>query len=115
MEIVAKFKYAHMSAKKLRDISRILRGRRATDALSFLKFSARKSARLIFKTLSSAVANAENNNNLVASNLLVDNVLIEEGPVFKRFIPAARGSAHPIRKRMSHIRVILKQANVEKR
>jgi large subunit ribosomal protein L22 len=80
-----------------------------------LKFSARKSARLIFKTLSSAVANAENNNNLVASNLLVDNVLIEEGPVFKRFIPAARGSAHPIRKRMSHIRVILKQANVEKR
>ncbi|MDR0595121.1 MAG: 50S ribosomal protein L22 [Puniceicoccales bacterium] len=115
MEVVAKFKYARMSAKKLRDISRILRGRRATDALSFLKFSARKSARLIFKTLSSAVANAENNNNLLASNLLIDNVFIEEGPVFKRFIPAARGSAHPIRKRMSHIRVILKQANVEKR
>jgi large subunit ribosomal protein L22 len=80
-----------------------------------LKFSACKSARLIFKTLSSAVANAENNNNLLASDLLVDNVLIEEGPVFKRFIPAARGSAHPIRKRTSHIHVILKQANVEKR
>jgi large subunit ribosomal protein L22 len=114
MEIEAKFKYARMSAKKLRDVSRVLRGRFATDALSFLKFSPRKSARLIFKTLSSAVANAENNKNLLASNLLVDNVLIEEGPVFKRFTPAARGSAHPIRKRTSHIRVILKQAKTGK-
>jgi large subunit ribosomal protein L22 len=114
MKIEAKFKYARMSAKKLRDISRVLRGRNAADALSFLKFSTRKSARLIFKTLSSAVANAENNNSLLSTNLLVDNVLIEEGPVFKRFMPAARGSAHPIRKRTSHIRVILKPANVEK-
>ncbi|MDR3274131.1 MAG: 50S ribosomal protein L22 [Puniceicoccales bacterium] len=115
MEIEAKFKYARMSAKKLRDISRVLRGRRATDALSFLKFSTRKSARLILRTLSSAIANAENNNNLLASNLLIDNVFIEEGPVFKRFTPAARGSAHPIRKRTSHIRVVLKQSNLEGR
>ncbi|MDR2436249.1 MAG: 50S ribosomal protein L22 [Puniceicoccales bacterium] len=115
MKIEAKFKYARMSAKKLRDISRVLRNRSAADALSFLKFSTRKSARLIFKTLSSAVANAENNSGLLSSNLLVDNVLIEEGPAFKRFMPAARGSAHPIRKRTSHIRVILKQAKVEKR
>jgi large subunit ribosomal protein L22 len=101
-----------MSPKKLRDISRVLRGRRASDALSFLKFSTRKSARLILKTLSSAIANAENNGNLPASNLVVSNVLVEDGPVFKRSIPAARGSAHPIRKRTSHIRVILKQSKV---
>jgi large subunit ribosomal protein L22 len=115
MEVQAKFKYARMSAKKLRDISRVLRGKRASDALSFLKFSPRKSARLIAKTLSSAIANAENNNNLPASDLFVDGVLVEDGPSFKRFIPAARGSAHPIRKRTSHIRVILKQSKVEKR
>ncbi|MDR1255919.1 MAG: 50S ribosomal protein L22 [Puniceicoccales bacterium] len=114
MKIEAKFKYARMSAKKLRDISCVLRGRRAADALSFLKFSTRKSARLIFKTLSSAVANAENNGNLLVNDLLVENVLIEEGPVFKRFTPAARGSAHPIRKRTSHIRVILKSISGEK-
>jgi large subunit ribosomal protein L22 len=115
MKVEAKFKYARMSAKKLRDVSRVLRGRNATDALSFLKFSTRKSARLIFKTLSSAVANAENNNGLLSSNLFVDNVFVEEGPVFKRFVPAPRGSAHPIRKKTSHIRVILKQVEVEKR
>jgi large subunit ribosomal protein L22 len=51
----------------------------------------------------------------LASNLLIDNVFIEEGPVFKRFTPAARGSAHPIRKRTSHIRVVLKQSNLEGR
>ncbi len=111
MEIEAKLKYARMSAKKIRDIARVLRGRKAQDALSFLKFSPRKSARLIYKTLSSAIANAENNNNLLANDLLVDNVIIEEGPAFKRFIPAPRGSAHPIRKRTSHIKVILKQTN----
>lgn len=109
MEIAAKSKYARMSAKKVRDIARVLRGHRAQDALSFLKFSSRKSARLIYKTMSSAVANAENNNNLLASDLMVENVIIEEGPAFRRFVPAPRGSAHPIRKRTSHIKVILKQ------
>lgn len=113
MEIEAKFKYARMSAKKIREIARILRGKKVGDALSFLKFSPRKSARLIFQTMSSAVANAENNNNIPTNTLLVDNVVVEEGPVFKRFTPAARGSAHPIRKRTSHIRVILKQVNTK--
>lgn len=90
MKIEAKFKYVRMSAKKLRDISRVRRNRSAANAPSFLKFSTRKSAGLIFKTLSSPVANAENKNGLMSSNLLVDNVLIEESPVFKRFMPAAR-------------------------
>ncbi len=112
MEVEAKLKYARMSAKKVRDIARVLRGRKVQDALSFLKFSPRKSARLIYKTMSSAVANAENNNNLLSNDLLVDNVIVEEGPAFRRYTPAARGSAHPIRKRTSHVKVILKQAQI---
>ncbi|MDE6431970.1 MAG: 50S ribosomal protein L22 [Opitutales bacterium] len=114
MEVSAKLKYARMSAKKVRDLAGVLRGRNVQDALSFLKFSPRKSARLIYKTMSSAVANAENNNDLLASDLLVENVIVEEGPVFKRFVPAPRGSAHPIRKKTSHIKVILKQTKKEK-
>jgi large subunit ribosomal protein L22 len=62
---------------------------------------------LIAKTLKSAVANAENNNNLRADKLVVQEATVGEGPTFKRFQPKARGSAGPIRKRTSHIRIIL--------
>jgi len=62
---------------------------------------------LISKTLKSAVANAENNNNLRADRLVVKEATVGEGPTFKRFQPKARGSAGPIRKRTSHIRIIL--------
>ena len=59
------------------------------------------------KTLQSAIANAENNNNLNVSNLVVQEAIVGEGPTSKRFQPKARGSAGPIRKRTSHIRIIL--------
>jgi large subunit ribosomal protein L22 len=59
------------------------------------------------------MANAGNNNNLPANKLKVESVIVEEGPVLKRFIAAARGSAHPIRKRMSHICLVLN--NIDKK
>ncbi|MDR2629208.1 MAG: 50S ribosomal protein L22, partial [Puniceicoccales bacterium] len=90
-----------------------LKGKPALDAAALVKNIPRKSARLIGDLLHSAIANAENNNNLAANKLMVESVIVEEGPVLKRFIPAARGSAHPIRKRMSHIRLILK--NIDKK
>ncbi|MDR2779072.1 MAG: 50S ribosomal protein L22 [Puniceicoccales bacterium] len=104
----AELKYAKISAKKVRDVARLLKGKPALDAVAFVKCIRRKSARLIEDLLHSAIANAENNSNLAANRLRVESVIVEEGPVLKRFIPAARGSAHPIKKRMSHIRVILK-------
>ncbi|MEC8209897.1 MAG: uL22 family ribosomal protein, partial [Verrucomicrobiota bacterium] len=66
-----------------------------------------KSARLVSKTLQSAIANAENNNNLSSDALKVESATVEQGPTFKRFRPAARGSAHPYKKATSHIRIIL--------
>ncbi len=92
---------------KVRQVAREIQGRPASEALELLKFIPRKSARLVAKTLSSAVANAENNHSLSADTLIVKRALVEDGPVFKRFQPVARGSAHPIRKRTSHIRIIL--------
>ena len=63
--------------------------------------------RLLSKTLQSAMANAENNNNLNADDLQIEEAIVEDGPALKRFRPCARGSAHPYKKRMSHLRITL--------
>jgi large subunit ribosomal protein L22 len=109
VKIEAKLKYAKISAKKLRDVARVLPGKSATEAVSLMGYVRRKSARLLGTLLKSAMANAENNNNLPADRLIVDRVMVEEGPALKRFIPASRGSAHPIRKRMAHVNILLRE------
>lgn len=108
MEVQSITKYVRMSQIKLRDVAREVQGLKANKALEILKFIPRKSARLIYKTLKSAVANAENNHNLNSDVLIIKDVLIEQGPSLKRFRPSARGMAHPYRKSTSHIRAILK-------
>jgi large subunit ribosomal protein L22 len=107
MEVQAITRYARMSPKKMREVSRIIQGRKAVAAADYLALIPRKSARLIAKTLKSAIANAENNNNLSADNLTVKFALIENGPVLKRFKAGAKGSAKPRTKKMSHIRIVL--------
>ncbi|MDR0679270.1 MAG: 50S ribosomal protein L22 [Puniceicoccales bacterium] len=101
-----------VSPPKLRQVARVLRGRSARDGRDLLRFIPRKPARMIEKVLRSAIANAENNANVAEEHLLIDSVIIEEGVTMKRHIPAAKGSAHPIRKRTSHIRVILADRQV---
>lgn len=100
-----------MSPKKMREVSRAIQGRKAPAALDLLGAIPRKSARLIAKTLKSAIANAENNANLSADSLVVKTSVIENGPVLKRFKAAAKGSAAPRRKKMSHIRIVLSDGN----
>ncbi|OHE71106.1 MAG: 50S ribosomal protein L22 [Verrucomicrobia bacterium GWC2_42_7] len=107
MEVISLMKYARMSPIKVRQVARQVQGLPAEKALDLLKFIPRKSARLIAKTLKSAVANAENNFNLPTDELVVKRAIVEDGVVFKRFQPAARGSAHPIRKHTCHIRIVL--------
>lgn len=111
MEVQALTKYVRVSPKKARDITREIQGRRAAEAQQLLKFIPRKAARLVAKTLHSAIANAENNNNLAGDNLIIRKAVIEEGPTLKRFRAGARGSAKPIAKRTSHIRIILTDEN----
>lgn len=106
MEVRALSKYVRMSCKKMHGVARVLVGKRADEALQLLKFVPRKSARFIAKTLESAIANA-NCKGIQSDGLFVKQAVIEQGVVFKRFIPASRGSAHPIRKRTSHIKVVL--------
>ena len=111
MEVQALTRYARMSPKKVREVVRTIQGRKANDAVDLLTLIPRKSARLIVKTLKSAIANAENNNNLSADSLVVKSALVENGPVLKRFKAGARGTAMPRRKKMSYIRIVLSDGN----
>ena len=78
-----------------------------SDALDVLAYTPRKAAQLVGKTLKSAVANAENNHELVADELTIKEATVGDGPTFKRFKPRARGSASAIRKRTSHLYIVL--------
>lgn len=107
MQILSTYKYARISAFKARDVTRAIQGLPVAAALDIVAFSPKKAAGLVAKTLKSAIANAENNANLRADDLVVKEAVIGEGPTFKRSQPKARGSAGPIRKRTSHIRIVL--------
>ncbi len=107
MEIRATTRYVRLSSTKAHDLARALKGRSAGDALQVLEVNKRKAAELIGKTLKSAIANAENNAEVSADRLWVSQVVIENGPSLRRFRPRARGSASPIQKKTSHIRVTL--------
>ena len=107
MQIKSIYRGARISAFKCREVTREIQGLPVAAALELLAFTPRKAAGLIAKTLKSAVANAENNNQLRAEKLVVQEATVGEGPTFKRFQPKARGSAGPIRKRTSHIRIIV--------
>ena len=111
MEVQALTRYARMSPKKVREVARTIQGRKATEAVEYLALIPRKSAGLIRKTLKSAIANAENNNNLSADSLSVKSAIVENGPVLNRFKAGARGTAMPRRKKMSHIRIVLSDGN----
>lgn len=110
MEVQAITRYARMSPKKVREVARTIQGRKA-DAVDLLGIIPRKSAQLIAKTLKSAIANAENNNNVSADALTVKSAIVDQGPVLKRFKAGARGTAMPRRKKMSHITIVLTDGN----
>jgi large subunit ribosomal protein L22 len=88
-------------------VTREIQGLPVQQALDLLAFTPKKAAGLVAKTLKSAVANAENNHQARAERLVIREAVVGEGPTFNRFQPKARGSAGPIRKRTSHIRIIV--------
>ncbi len=96
-----------MSAQKMREVVRQIQGLPALQAQAVLKFVPRKGARLVAKTLDSAIANAENNNKLKAESLRVMEAVAGTATTIKRFTPKARGSAGPILKRRCHIKITL--------
>jgi len=107
MEVRAIWRNAPMSPRKVWAVTREIQGMRAEEALAVLQFIPRKSARLVEKTLKSAIANAENNFNLRPEDLWIKEAVVGRGIILKRWIPKARGMAGPIRKRRCNIRIVL--------
>jgi large subunit ribosomal protein L22 len=107
MQVTSTYRFARISAFKAREVTREIQGHSASEALDLLAFSPKKAAQLVKKTLKSAIANAENNAELRVDTLLVKEAVVGEGPTFKRFRARARGGASPLRKRTSHIRIVL--------
>jgi large subunit ribosomal protein L22 len=113
MQVQAITKNFRMSAQKMREVVRQIQGLPALQAQAVLAVVPRKSARVVAKTLKSAIANAENNNNLKAENLFVLQAVAGAATTYKRFAPKARGSAGPILKRGCHVKIVLSDGNEE--
>ena len=115
MDVTSTYKFARISARKARDVAREIQGLPVSDALDILNFTPRKGAELFAKTMKTALADAENNFELPLDGLFVKSAVVGEGPTFKRFKARARGSASSIRKRTSHITVVLSDEVAEEK
>ncbi|MDK2804462.1 large subunit ribosomal protein L22 [Acetoanaerobium noterae] len=109
MEAKAIAKYVRTSPRKAGQICSLVRGKNVDEALAILKYMPQKSAGIIAKVVKSAAANAENNMNMDPKKLYVSEVYANQGPTLKRFMPRAQGRATGIRKRTSHIGVVVRE------
>lgn len=107
MEVKAIARYQMISPRKCRLVADMIRGQGVEDALAVLDFTPKKAARFLAKTVRSAVANAENNNSIDVDDLFIKTVMVDMGPTSGRYRPRAQGRATPIRKRTSHITVVV--------
>ncbi|MEM6331381.1 MAG: 50S ribosomal protein L22 [Planctomycetota bacterium] len=105
MAYKATHRHARISAQKVRPLADLIRGQKVDDALTILKFQPHRGARMLEKVVASAFANAEDRGVPNKAGLRVVDVRIDGGPMFKRMRPRARGMAHVIKKRFSHITV----------
>ncbi len=110
METVAVAKYIRMSPQKIRLVADLIRGKKVEDALNLLSFTPKASAPLISKVLKSAVANAGQKQGVDVDTLIVNSILVDEGPTMKRFRARAMGRGTSILKRSSHIKIIVEES-----
>jgi large subunit ribosomal protein L22 len=107
MEARATSRFARMTAQKVRLVVDMIRGKPVEAALGILEYTPKRAAKMVAKTLRSAVANAEHGQRIDVDALYVKRAWVDEGPTAKRFTPRAHGRATPIFKRTSHITVIV--------
>lgn len=107
MEARAQARYVRVTPQKARRVVDLIRGMEAAEAQTLLRFAPQAASEPIGKVLDSAIANATNNFNLDPSSLVISQAFIDEGPTMKRFRPRAQGRAYRIRKRTSHITVVV--------
>lgn len=109
MEARAIARFVRIAPRKAQQVVDLVRGKNVDEALAILKYTPKAAAPIVEKVVKSALANAENNYNMDRDNLYVAEIYADQGPTMKRFRPRAQGRATMIRKRTSHIGVILKE------
>ena len=110
-EMIAKatLRLARISSRKIAIVANLIRGKNVDEALAILKFTPKAGSEYLEKLLNSAIANAENNNQMNRSKLYIAEIYSNQGPTMKRIRPAAKGSAVRIRKRTSNTTIVLKE------
>jgi large subunit ribosomal protein L22 len=106
---IATAKFIRITPRKMKVVADLIKGQNIDDAYAILMYTPKAASPVLTKVLKSAEANAVNNNGLNRANLYVADAYANPGPVLKRFIPRARGSASRINKRTSHVTVVLKE------
>jgi len=106
-EVIAKTRFAQSAPRKLRAVAKLVKSKPALPSLTTLQYTPKKAAKVLAKTLKTAIYNAVNNFNYDKKDLIIKNILIDQGPTLVRFIAMARGSGNSYKKRTSHITVIL--------
>jgi len=110
METKAVARFVRISPRKVRLVMDQVKGKRVEEALNMLAFSPKKGARILRNLINSAVANAENNHEMDVDKLYIKRIYADEGPTMKRWRPRALGRATRIRKRTSHLTVVLDES-----
>jgi large subunit ribosomal protein L22 len=110
MEVRARLKFARLGPRKARLVADLIRGKRSEEALNILSFTKKAAAKIVLKLLKSAVANATQKKNIDVDRLFIKKITVDQGPTMKRYQPRALGRATMIRKRTSHITIILDEA-----
>ena len=112
MNAKAVVRFSRIAPRKARQVIDMIRGKKVGDAQTILKFTPRIAAEVIGKVLNSAIANAEHNLELDSGDLYVSKVYVDQGPTLKRYKPRARGRADIMRRRTSHITVVVSEKEV---
>ena len=107
---VAELRHARISARKVKIVIYLIRGKSAKEAIAILKYTNKAAAPMVEKLVKSAIANAVNNHHMDETKLVISEIYANQGPTMKRILPRAKGSADRIRKRTSHIKVVLTEA-----
>lgn len=106
----AELRHARISARKVKIVIDLIRGKKVKEAIATLKYTNKAAAPMVEKLVKSAMANAVNNHQMDETKLYISEIYANQGPTMKRIMPRAKGSANRIRKRTSHIVVVLKEA-----
>ena len=107
MEVRAKLRFVRVSPRKARLVADLIRGKGSEEAMNILTFTKKAASKILIKLLKSAIANATQKKTIDIDRLYVKKIAVDQGPTMKRFQPRALGRATTIRKRSSHITIVL--------